>query len=43
MEGQDQLQTNQQKERDLVSRVWKVTLVTLVRPLGNLPLATICL
>ena len=43
MEGRDQLQTNQQKERDLVSRVWKVNLVTLVWPLGNLPLATICL
>ena len=40
MEGQDQLQTNPQKERDLVSPVWKVTLVW---PLGNLPLATICL
>ena len=43
MEGQDQLQTNQQKGRDLVYRVWKVTLVTSVSPLGNLPLATICL
>ena len=40
MEGQDQLQTNPQKERDPVSPVWKVTLVW---PLGNLPLATICL
>ena len=30
MEGQDQLQTNQQKERDPVYRVWKVTFVTLV-------------